>query len=72
MDPKQAGTCCAKGCSVCASETGLDPADIARIDGYIRDRKTMTEQYSGFDNANLITRESRILTTAIILPRLPF
>ena len=26
----------------------------------------------GFGNANLITRESRILTTAIILPRLPF
>lgn len=27
---------------------------------------------SGFGNANLITRESRILTTAINLPRLPF
>jgi hypothetical protein len=26
----------------------------------------------GFGNANLITRESRILTTAINLPRLPF
>ncbi|NCB17640.1 MAG: hypothetical protein EOM65_15895, partial [Synergistales bacterium] len=26
----------------------------------------------GCDNANLITRESRILTTAINLPRLPF
>lgn len=46
MDPKQAGTCCAKGCAVCGSETGLDSADIAKIDGYVRDRKTLTEQYS--------------------------
>ena len=35
-------------------------------------KRDLVKAMHGFDNANLITRESRILTTAIILPRLPF
>ena len=46
--------------------------------GYLPERTVQTGigdvgvRMPGFGNANLITRESRILTTAINLPRLPF
>ena len=35
-------------------------------------RRFLEMEAGGFGNANLITRESRILTTGVILPRLPF
>ena len=55
-----------------ARDLGISPE---RIYKWRRDEKLRIGAVafaSGFGNANLITRESRILTTAIILPRLPF
>ncbi len=46
MDTKQAGTCCTKGCGVCGAKLELDPADVAQIGRFIRDRKEATEFYS--------------------------
>ena len=51
----------------------LDAPEPEQTESSLRDTGgTILYKLCGFDNANLITRESRILTTAIILPRLPF
>ncbi len=46
------------------------PEDLAQNEDVGRDIVVL--EADGFDNANLITSDSRILTTSVILPRLLF